>query len=90
MAVDTRNKRASCLGLGLAALLVLPAPDAAVETGDRAHVAYCYAGIDAGSPVVVVTPSSRTLTVAAQSRVLTVPSASRTLTVPAESRVVTA
>jgi hypothetical protein len=47
MAVDTRNKRASVLGLTLAALAVLPAPDGTVAQADRQQVAWCYAGISA-------------------------------------------
>lgn len=50
MAVDTRNKRASCLGLAFAAALVLPAPDGAIDAADRQQTAYCYAGIAAAPP----------------------------------------
>jgi hypothetical protein len=50
MAVDTREKRASIIGLGLAAALVLPTPDASVVLQDRQQVAFAYAGIDAGEP----------------------------------------
>lgn len=46
MAVDTRNKRASALGLGLAPLAVLPAPDSTVGAPDRPQLAYSYAGTD--------------------------------------------
>lgn len=53
MAVDTRNKRFSLLGLAVPILLVLPAPDAAINQADRQQLAYCYAGIAADSPVVV-------------------------------------
>lgn len=45
--LDTRNKRASAVGLIFTALAVLPAPDAAVGQADRQQVAYCYAGISA-------------------------------------------
>lgn len=47
MAVDTRNKRASAIGIGLALRLVLPAPDASVDQPDRQQVSYSYAGISA-------------------------------------------
>jgi hypothetical protein len=47
MPLDSRNKRASALGIGLAALVVLPAPDGTVVQADRQQVAYCYAGISA-------------------------------------------
>ena len=52
MAVDTRDKRASILGLGLASLLVLPAPGS-IDQPDRQHVAYCYRGIAASAPIVI-------------------------------------
>jgi len=45
--VNTRNNRASALGLGLAALVVLPAPDGTVDQPDKQHVSFCYAGISA-------------------------------------------
>lgn len=47
MAVDTRNKRASALGVALAVTLTLPAPDGTVGQPDRQHAAYSYAGIEA-------------------------------------------
>lgn len=50
MPVDTREKRASIIGMGLAAALVLPAPDATVVLGDQQQVAFTYAGIAAGEP----------------------------------------
>lgn len=53
MAVDTQNKRASCLGLALAVTLTLPVPDGTVATADRAHTTYCYAGIAAGAAVSI-------------------------------------
>lgn len=52
----TRNDRASILGFGLAALLVLPAPDGTVSQPDRQHVAACYSGI---------TPAAQSSTAAA-------------------------
>jgi len=51
MAVDTRSRRASVLGLTLAFNLTLPLADAVVGDEDRAHVAYSYPGIAAASPV---------------------------------------
>ena len=51
MAVDTRNKRASVLGVAMAVTLVLPAPDGAVAAADQNHTAYSYAGITADNPV---------------------------------------
>jgi hypothetical protein len=52
MAVDTRNKRASVIGLAAATLLTLPLADASVGTADRPHVAYSYAGIAVESPII--------------------------------------
>jgi hypothetical protein len=49
MAVDTRSKRASVLGIGLAAALTLPLSDGAVGQPDRQHVAFCYAGLAAST-----------------------------------------
>lgn len=51
MAIDTRNKRASLLGLALALRLVPPAPDAALDIGDRAHLAYLYSGLSVAAAV---------------------------------------
>lgn len=53
MPVDTRNKRASVLGLAQPSLLAPPAPDGTLGAPDRLHLAYLYAGIAAGAPVVV-------------------------------------
>jgi hypothetical protein len=55
MAVDTRNKRASVLGLTLAALVILPAPNGSVTAPDRLQVSAGYAGIAATG--VLVTPA---------------------------------
>jgi hypothetical protein len=49
MAVDTRSRRASCLGIGLAAALTLPLSDGAVTQPDRQHVAFAYPGIAAST-----------------------------------------
>lgn len=43
--MNTPNKRASAIGIALAFRLVLPVPDGTVDTPDRPHVAYSYAGI---------------------------------------------
>lgn len=56
MAIDTRNKRASILGVGLAAALALPAPDGAVVEADRQHVGFAYAAATGGAVVVEPTP----------------------------------
>jgi hypothetical protein len=53
MPVDTRNKRASVLGLAQPSLLAPPLPDGSITAPDRLHLAYLYAGIAASAPVVV-------------------------------------
>jgi len=54
MAIDTRNKRASCIGVCLPVPGVLPNPDSTVDSNDRQMTAYTYAGIAAGAPVIGV------------------------------------
>ncbi len=53
--INSRNRRASILGLTLASLVVLPAPDGAIDAADRAQVATSYAE-DIGTPAVVPQP----------------------------------
>jgi len=47
MAIDTRSKRASVLGIAAAITLTLPLSDGTVGQPDRQHVAYSYAGLTA-------------------------------------------
>lgn len=51
--MNTPNKRASAIGIGLAIRLVLPIPDGAIGPADRQHVAYSYAGIQAANPIPI-------------------------------------
>lgn len=51
--MNTPNKRASAIGIGLAIRLILPIPDASVDQPDRQQVAYSYAGIQAASPIPI-------------------------------------
>ena len=44
MAVDTRNKRASSIFVGVP-FLIAPNPDGTISVLDRGQAAYCYAGI---------------------------------------------
>ena len=81
MAVDTRNKRASILGIGLAAALVLPAPDATVAQSDRQQTAFAYAGISAESPTEA---DPLVITVPAEDHVITVPSGDQIIYVRAK------
>jgi hypothetical protein len=49
VAIDTQDKRASCLGVAGPGRLALPGPDVAAEDqGDRQHLAFVYRGILAG------------------------------------------
>lgn len=51
MAVDTRNKRASCLGFANPPFAVFPNPDGDISTqADRQHMAYAYPGILVDAP----------------------------------------
>ena len=54
MAIDTENKRRSVQAYTIGAMR--PRPDAAVDAGDRATVAWMYSGLFSGGapPVVVV------------------------------------
>lgn len=62
--INTRNKRASAIGLAFTALSILPAPDGAVSQADRQQVAYTYAGLSAGQLIVYdfITFTGETLT----------------------------
>jgi hypothetical protein len=51
VAVDTRDKRASVLGMGLPMGRVLPVRDGSVDEEDFEHVAYSYRGIQASAVV---------------------------------------
>lgn len=56
MAVDTRNKRMSLLGLGLPVPSVLPNPDGAFGAADRAQLLWLYSGIALQTPSVFAAP----------------------------------
>ena len=53
MAVDTRSRRASVLGVAFPINLTPPLADGVIGTEDRGHLAYCYAGIAASAPSVI-------------------------------------
>lgn len=72
MAIDTRAKRASVLGVAMAATLTLPAPDSTVGQPDRQGVAYAYSGIEADEYVPPPTFTAMRMT----SVTVTFPSAS--------------
>jgi hypothetical protein len=61
MAVDTRDKRASCLGFAGPSRVVFPNPDGSIAAvADRQQVAYSYSGIAAGEPAAPVTLRAQT------------------------------
>lgn len=53
--MDTRNKRSSAILVGMPWRCEFPDPDSTVGDGDRAHVAFYYAGF---SSVAIVLPTS--------------------------------
>ena len=52
MAIDTRDKRGSVIGLSLVS--VLPLADGSIDQADRQQVAHMYIGVLADAPVIVV------------------------------------
>lgn len=50
MAVDTRNKRASCISFGLPFGRVFPSADGAITAPDRKQMVGSYPGIAADAP----------------------------------------
>lgn len=56
--LDSRSKRASAVGIGLAWLLAPVLPDGSFQTQDRAHTAWSYSeGVDVTVPTPVETPA---------------------------------
>ena len=55
MAINTRSRRAAILGLAQAITLTLPLSDGTVGQEDRQHVAFCYPGIQAATPIPIIT-----------------------------------
>ena len=47
MAIDTRDKRGSCIGIDSS---LLPNPDGSLNQGDRQQADYSYRGITAAAP----------------------------------------
>lgn len=57
MAIDTRDKRASCLGIDGPYRFVLPDPDVGAEgEADRRQMAYTYPGFAGGGGGPAATP----------------------------------
>lgn len=57
MAIDTRNKRAACIGFLASSRIVFPNPDGSLSSQeDRQQLAYSYPGILAGALNIPVPP----------------------------------
>jgi hypothetical protein len=56
MAIDTAAKRASVISYATERAPLRP-PDTIDSAGERAHIAFAYAGIDAGAPAALDTGS---------------------------------
>ena len=54
MAVDTRSKRASSVGILIPSTLAPVLPDGTIAQADRQHVAFSYSGIAAAVPAVTI------------------------------------
>ena len=52
MALDTKQKRSSAIGINLPFVVLFPDPDGAVSQADRQDVGYSYAGILAAGAVI--------------------------------------
>jgi hypothetical protein len=53
MALDTRSRRASAIGIAAVFLLAPPLADGVVGQPDRQHVAYCYPGVTSSAVSVL-------------------------------------
>lgn len=82
MAVNTRNRRASVIGLAVAARLVLPAPDGALVQADRQQTAYSYAGILAQPLVIFVATPDWVVQVPADDTVVRAPADDLVVRIP--------
>lgn len=58
MAIDTRNKRASSLMIGLPFGRVWPLPDGTITEADFEHESYLYSGIQSGAVFVDPFPTA--------------------------------
>lgn len=88
MPVDTRDKRASVIGLAQPFVRVGPTPDGDFSSqADRQHLAYMYRGILAAATAAsvvdfVVAAESRSLAVVADDRTIAPAAETRTIVVP--------
>jgi len=86
MAVDTRNKRAGAILVGIPWRGMLPLPDGAIDQADRQQTAFFYPGILAGAPVILPpagpAPPERSFRVAAVDQDYRVPAVDQEYRVP--------
>lgn len=84
MAVDTANKRGSCIGFATPPRRISPVPDGSLANqADRQQMAYSYPGILAGAAAVLI---GREFTVSSHRRLFTVTSHGREFTVSKRKR----
>ena len=79
MAVDSKQKRSSAIGLRQAWLPVLPDADGSLDQGDRQDTAFSYMGILSSSPSI--TKVSKVVTAFAAASLMKVASYTSTFTV---------
>lgn len=46
MAINTQDKRQSCIGIGLPVPQLGPVPDSLIDDRDWQNIGFCYSGID--------------------------------------------
>ena len=76
MAVDTKNKRMSVIGLALPVPSMLPDSDGTIAIADRLHLLWLYSGIAAATPTAPIV--NRIFVVENESRIFVVSSELRT------------
>ena len=87
MAVDTRNKRMSLIGLDSPVPTVLPHPDGDIGTQDRAMLLWLYHGLSLlVVPVIALTLPARSLELSLNSRNLVLALPARSLALSLLSR----
>jgi len=66
MAVDSKAKRMSCIGVGLPVPSLLPVADSSVSAADRLHLSWLYAGIEAQVGKLIVSAIVKIRLIASQ------------------------
>jgi hypothetical protein len=61
LAIDTAEKRASCIGIGMPFRITLPVSSGSIDVGPRQHLSGLYAGVGAAVEVVYVAPGTALL-----------------------------